>query len=349
MKNGIYRYVSIALLVGIAWGIFGCSQVNTLNLQKHKFGTTPFKIVWLQVAGLSEEHLAMLRFAYPSTTQKTSFEYMQCIGKAWNYNLYDIRPSAKNSFLSQLTGKKNIKQSCDDYGPKPIWGYLEEYGYSSGIFEIGANRNNSLESSAACTKGKYLQNATMWRMNKKTDSNSLLFHLSEKTDFDKGKIYYDRSCQKKECFSGVLSNVRSVFERYRRNKSKYLFLIRDFSYLKALQDKRTGDAREILREIDRIVEYFRDAVEFQKDALILLTTAASVKLDFPKKGKDWQKFEASGKKLIFGNKSVVSSVFALGARSENFCGFYEESDILTRIISAPKYKGFEFNIFDSWN
>ena len=98
-----------------------CAQVTSLNLKKHEFGKLPTKIIWLQVAGLQPEHIAMLKFDYPDRDTKTAFENSLCIGSAWEYNLFDIRPSAKSGFLSQITGKKNIQnfeyflffQSCD--------------------------------------------------------------------------------------------------------------------------------------------------------------------------------------------------------------------------------------------
>lgn len=114
MNNAILRIFSFLLLVG-------CAQVTSLNLQKHQFGKLPVKIVWLQVAGLSEEHLAMLKYSYPTVDVKTSFEKSLCVGKAWSYNLYDIRPEPADGFLSQMTGKKNVKGTCEDYELRPIW------------------------------------------------------------------------------------------------------------------------------------------------------------------------------------------------------------------------------------
>ena len=98
-------YVLI-IMMGIS-----CAQVTSLNLKKHQFGQIPTKIVWIQVAGLQEEHLAMLKFSKQSAGFKTSFEEFLCIGKSWEYNLFKIRPKAYATFQSQLTGKKNIKNT----------------------------------------------------------------------------------------------------------------------------------------------------------------------------------------------------------------------------------------------
>src|SRR5688572_17224869 len=92
--------------------LFSCAQVTSLNLKKHQFGVQPSKIIWFQIAGLEEEQLAMLRFQ-KSANVHSSFEENTCIGNTWNYNLYNLRNPAQATFLSQITGKKNIKMSCE--------------------------------------------------------------------------------------------------------------------------------------------------------------------------------------------------------------------------------------------
>ena len=98
--------------------------MTSLNLKKHQFGLQPTRIVWIQVAGLDHEHLAMLRFSYPTANDKTALENSMCTGLAWSYNLFTLRPSPQESMLSQITGKKNIVGKCDDFSQKPIWEYL---------------------------------------------------------------------------------------------------------------------------------------------------------------------------------------------------------------------------------
>src|SRR6478609_511836 len=117
----------------------GCAQVTSLNMQKHEFGILPTKIIWFQIAGLEEEQLAMLRFQY-SGERKTAFEEHNCMGKTWGYNLYNLRNPAEASFLSQLTGKKNVKMTCEDAELRPIWSYLSGNGYNTGVLEIGSSK-----------------------------------------------------------------------------------------------------------------------------------------------------------------------------------------------------------------
>src|SRR5690606_23978229 len=118
--------------------ITSCAQVTSLNLKKHQFGQLPTKIVWIQIAGLSEEQLALLKFSATSSDYATNMGRSLCIGKAWDYDLYRLRPNAKLGFLSQLTGKKNIKNSCEDYEQKAIWNYLRPSGFKAGVFEISS-------------------------------------------------------------------------------------------------------------------------------------------------------------------------------------------------------------------
>ena len=114
--------------------LFGCSRATTVNLIPHQLGEKPKKIIWLQIAGFTEEHLAMLRFQMMDGRKKSSFERIMCSGKIWNYNLFELRPSPRNGFLAQITGKKNLDGSCQDFEHRPLWDYLGEQGFS---VEIG--------------------------------------------------------------------------------------------------------------------------------------------------------------------------------------------------------------------
>lgn len=45
----------------------------------------------------------------------------------------------------------------------------------------------------------------------------------------------------------------------------------------------------------------------------------------------------------------MAPVFAAGARAENFCGIYDQSDILSRLFSGPKKQGLEFTIINPFD
>jgi hypothetical protein len=93
--------------------LIGCSSVKTINLKEHYFNNLPKNIVWFQVAGLSPEHLAMIRFEKSDLGEV--LENATCLGNMWTYNSYKLRPSPHESFLSQVTGKTNIKGICQDF------------------------------------------------------------------------------------------------------------------------------------------------------------------------------------------------------------------------------------------
>jgi hypothetical protein len=185
-----------------------CAQVTSLNMKKHQFGVLPTKIIWFQVAGLEEEHLAMLRFDR-NAESKTTFENMGCMGKSWSYNLYDLRPTAESGFLSQMTGKKNIKQTCEDAELRPIWSYLTgNNNYSSGILEVGASDQQSLVSLNQCgEKGLvFLSNLHYW-LKKAAPKNTQTYSSAEKILLTPNQFYYDRSCGPKLCSSTIYEDL----------------------------------------------------------------------------------------------------------------------------------------------
>jgi hypothetical protein len=329
----------------------GCAQVTSLNLQKHQFGQIPTKIVWIQVAGFEEEHLATLKFDSSTKDEALSFEKFLCLGKAWEYNLYNIRPTAESSFLGQLTGDRNIKNSCEDYKAKPIWKLISKNGYKVGAFENGASNDESLESAKACGQdgSNFLDDLVIWKMNKAPAKSSQFFHVNEKSNFEKKTTYYDRSCLTGECYSNLSQNIKSVFSQFSRKSDKYLFIVRDFKYKSDLASKNYSKYKASLKELEKTVEYFLSLSSESKNMLVLLTSAKSKVLEFPKSGNQWKEFEQSGKYLIDRKSKLISTVMASGARAENFCGIYNQSQILPRIFSGSKQQGLELAIINPFD
>lgn len=324
----------------------GCAQVTSLNLQKHQFGRIPTKIIWLQVAGLSTEHLAMLKFSYPSSSQSTAFENSLCTGSTWEYNLFDIRPSATSGFMSQITGKKNIKNSCDDFERKPIWKYIGSKGYKAGIFEGQSSKDESILKANTCSEGKdYLDEVIVWKMGK-PDSGDKTFHVNTEREYDAGAVYFDKSCSSGDCFTSFSRNVEKSFALFNKNTNNYLYLVRNFRYSELLKKNKMKEAGEELAQINEVLNYFQKYSKKRKDTLVLLTTASALELDFPKGGKEWDRFTQKGRYLKVKNSKLISSVFAYGARAENFCGIFDQSEILERIFSGTKQQGLEFSIIN---
>jgi hypothetical protein len=328
-----------------------CAQVTSLNLKKHQFGQLPTKIIWLQVAGLNEEHLALLKYSQQTSGTKTSFEEFLCIGKAWDYNLYQIRPDAFASFMGQLTGKKNIKNSCDDYQLKPIWQYMLTQGYKIGVFEGEMSAHNSILKAQACQNedSPFLKGLTIWKMDKKVSKDKAFFHINERTDYKASEIYYDKSCLTGDCFSTLSQNVINTYEQFTRKNPNYLYLIRDFQFLDSLSKANVNEMRNSLLELEKIILYFQNIANRSSDVLLLLTTAENRNVEFPLAGKKWEEFEKTGKGFINKNAQLISTVLASGARAENFCGVYDQSDILSRIFSGPKQQGLELTIINPFD
>jgi hypothetical protein len=331
------------------WIIFlflmGCAQITSLNLQKHQFGILPLRVVWFQVAGLEEDHFSMLRFREQAET-RTSFEENICFGKSWTFNLYQLRPSARSSFLSQITGKKNIVGSCDDASQRPIWSYLSESGYQTGVLEIGANTEKSLVSLNQCgEKGlTFLSNIYIWQR-QLAPSGASTWHPTE-VPLEFNKIYYDRTCGAKSCSTTIYEDTIAVYERLARHTRRHVLIIRDFTYLEALENRDFVRAREILADLERTYAYFLKIAKDSSDALVMLTTADSRFIDMPDQGKAWYEFDKGGVNANVKRAELMNMVLASGARAENFCGIYEDADVFERILSGPKQQGLELKIIN---
>lgn len=326
--------------------ILGCAQVTSLNLKKHQFGILPTKIIWFQVAGLDEEQLALLRFQQNSE-RKTSFEENICIGKTWNYNLYDIRVPAEVTFLAQITGKKNIKNTCEDTKHRPIWSYLSGNGYQTGILEVGGDSKQTLLALNNCTEDKspYLDNTYIW-IRREPIKNASTFHYVEDVPLKVNEPFYDKSCSGQSCFSNIVDDFKSVYTRFKKSSQKHLFIIRDFSYLKALEKGDFKVAKKILSDIEMAYSEALALAEDSNDYLILLTTGDSRYVEMPEKGKEWYEFEKKGVGVNVRSKKLTNLVLASGARAENFCGIYNDSRIFERILSGPKQQGLELKIIN---
>jgi hypothetical protein len=330
--------------------LFSCARIQTLNLQPHNYSERPNHIIWIQLAGFSEEHLPLLRFNNSDASLKTSLEQVDCVGKMWSFNLYNLRPEADKSFLAQITGSKNIRGTCEDHASKPAWAYLENIGYKIGILESGTKKSQSLESSLLCPESKTLDLSKMhyWKMASDVPTGQKSFHYQDSPKDLEASItpglYYDRSCQKERCYSTISNNFKTLWSLLRKEKPKTFFLIRDFSFQNALLKKDINLAKDSLLEIDRLVASI-DQTAFS-DVLIIVSGAESLPLEFPLQGKEWADFYKSGKNVIYKNSSLMSPVLAVGAMSENFCGIFDESEMLKRVIYKPEEKVFNAELIN---
>lgn len=326
--------------------LLGCAQVTSLNLKKHQFGILPTKIIWFQIAGLEEEQLAMLRF-HQSGERRTAFEENICIGKTWSYNLYNIRVPAEATFLAQITGKKNIKNSCEDVAHRPIWNYLSGTGYSTGILESGGEGSESLTSLSRCGEpgSKFLNNLYFW-LRKEPAPGAETFQYAEEIPMKQNQLYYDKTCTAKSCYSTISDDFKAIYSRFRKSAHKHLFIIRDFSYLKALEKGNFKEARRILADLEAAYADALSLTNESNDFLVLLTTGDSRFVDMPDKGKEWFNFEQKGTGAEVKRSKLTNLVLASGARAENFCGIYNDAKVFERILSGPKQQGLELKIIN---
>lgn len=311
--------------------LFSCARIETIGMKRHRFNSNPSKIVWIQVPGLDEEHLAMLRFNL-STNAVTSFDKMNCVGKSWNYNFTELRPNSEFGLNAQVVGSKNIAGTCEDYKNRPIWNYLEEKGFVTGLLEGGKEKDLSVDKALAC-RSDFLSKAITWSMSKKKNPENL-FHFQEKQDYKEGKIYYDKSCQNGACFSSLEKNFFNAWEYLKKRQNQVFLMVRDFSYEKALQEKDIKKARQVLLDIEKILSTLMMEAN-SRDYLIVVSSSSAMRLEFPDDGRDWFEYEKYGKKIVYKKNALMSPVFAYGALSENFCGLYEESTLLKRFLWTP--------------
>jgi hypothetical protein len=338
----------------IAVLFIGCARVQTLNLEKHTYSERPHHIIWFQIAGFSEQHIPLLRFNVPEMNYRTAFEKMDCMGKIWNFNLYELRPDSNKSFLSQIFGSKNIKGQCEDYSVKSTWDYLSEIGYAAGVFENGASEDNSLEMAFKCPTSNManINKLRIYRTGqeiKMTEGGERKpFHYQDSIESIeqnmKPGIYYDKSCQKNLCYSSVSNNFKTLWSQFIKNQYQTFFLVRDFNFLKALKKKDISYAKESLQEIERMVNWIN--AQKRDDVLVIVTGAESYEIEFPKEGKEWAEFERSGKNVVYKNSSLMSPVMAQGPMSENFCGLFDESEMLKRVIYRPERKKFDWELLN---
>lgn len=331
--------------------IASCARVQTLNLEQHNYSERPHHIIWIQIAGFSEEHIPLLRFNVPEATYRTNLEKIDCVGKMWNYDLYDLRPEASKGFLSQITGSKNIKGQCEDYETKSAMNLFSDIGYAVSLLESGAGKESSLLASLKCKKNEVLdvEKVRFYQMsaNSKDDDqpNNKMFHYQDSasaiTEEIKPGLYHDKSCQKGLCYSSIFNNFKTYWTQLSKDYNKTFFLIRDFNFLNALRKKDIGMAKESLLEFDRIMGWV-DSLK-RDDVLIVISGAESLNIEYPMQGKEWAQFEKSGKNILFKNSSLMSPVIAKGPMSENFCGIFDESEMLKRIIYRPEVKKFNWD------
>ncbi|MCO4753561.1 MAG: hypothetical protein KC478_03720, partial [Bacteriovoracaceae bacterium] len=201
-------------------------------------------------------------------------------------------------------------------------------------------------STKKCGKQQFLKGTHFWRMDKNAPKDSKQFHVEAASNFNPDEVYYDKSCISGDCFSTLANNVAKTFEAFSRNSNNYLYIVRNFQYAKFIRENKIAKAKDELTQLNKVVAYFQALASKRNDFLLLVTSSGSKHADFPKAGKQWGAYEASGKNFSAKKANLMSSVFVNGARAENFCGIYEQSEIMPRIFSGAKQQGLELTIIN---
>lgn len=321
------------VLLSFLFLIASCSRSPTINLHSRTFGENPKNVIWIQLPGFELEHTAMLRFGLSDSRQLSSMEDVDCVGSAWSYNFYQLRTDAADSTLSQITGSADIKNSCPSQKRYPVWQYYKSLGYQTFAIEAGTVDKNSLNQHASCNNQTFLEGLTLLQMRNapKNEKNPLFFHYQSQKKIGKEARYFDQTCQnsKSGCFATLLNNIQSIWAENLDQTKGAFFYIRDFRYLNFLKNGDVKNAREVLSEINKVINFFKTQ-PYATQTLILVSGGETQSLRLPTQGKEWEAFEKLGKNVKLERSRLNSPVLAKGPSAENFCGVYEESKILSR-------------------
>lgn len=316
--------------------LLSCAKQQTIGLKPHQLNQAPRSILWFQIPGLTPEHMAMLRFSYGDMTRRTSFEAMTCQGGMWAFNLYEIRPDALKSLQSQMTASKNVKKGCEHFPERNIWSVFNNSGIDVSFYEHGATLEQSITNTYDCNESSTSLSKGFFWVSRKAPEESAVFHFQDQDPVALPALRYDQTCQGRTCFADFRSNTLALWNRFRQGRSKSVFIVRDFSYYNFLKAKNIPKAREQLIEIEKTISSFLEDQSIAKNTLIVVTGAESISFEMPAAGDEWAQFEKLGKFVLFRHSSLMAPVFASGPRAENFCGIFEDSEILGRLLYSPE-------------
>lgn len=347
------KYTMKILNLWAVLALISCSRIQTLNTEKHLYSSKPDHIIWFQIPGLTENHLPLIKYNGQLAEHKSAFESFDCVGKMLTFNLYQLRPDAGKSFLSQLLGSKNIKNNCEDYDRPFFWRNYLNQGYKVSIIEKGMDATNSIEKYAQCgemSKADF-NNIRLWKMSSNPYGKNY-FHYQDKIENIKSYlndgIYFDRSCNQEACYSTLSNNVKTLYGQLLKENQTSIMIVRDFSYLNAIKNKNLSQARELLQEYDSLLKWSFE-LPVQGNSLVLVTSGEVTEIEFPKEGREWEEFMKVGKNATFKNTNLISTVMARGSMAENFCGVFEEFDIERRLLFKQPKKVFNWDNINPFN
>lgn len=320
--------INLLLSLVILFIFSSCTSKGKINEMEYDYGIKPTRIVWLQIPGLSEEYLSLLKFYSTSTDTVSEFERFHCLGKMWNFSIKDLRSNSDASFLTQMSGQKNMMNECSDFEVKPLWKLVDRTKFKVGYFD-------DAKAASKCEKQKasFFDGATTWNMTARP-KNGLYFHADETENFKQVGAYYDRSCSDGKCYSEFNDNILSTFKRFIYGKNFYFYIARINKLEKLIESQKIDDVYHFLKKLDILIGELKRELASKPDTLLLLTTASVKGVELPTQGNAWGNKKDLGASTLFKRRQTLSPVFAYGAKAEAFCGLFEQSDIPRRILKS---------------
>jgi len=324
----IFKLLPIFMLVlaGVS-----CTKVKTINTKEHSFNTYPEKLIFIQVPGLSEEHLAYLKYKRPLFSYQTWAEGFSCFGKMWRYNLHELRPSVEEGTVSQITGYSGSKKKCDLYSGPTLWSALNKFDYESAVVERGNAK--AYESAVGCKKDFY-KDSTLFISAfgaKKFSKNT--FHHERENEYKNSEVYIDQSCKRGECFS---KSAEVFFHAWNslKNKPKKFMLFKDYSLLNAIRSNNTKKFLTYLEDFNKMVsDINRLIINKDSNTTLIISSTSPQRITWPTSSRNWNRVNLL---KSTSDRELMAPIWATGAMSENFCGIYAEHEVFNRVFWRPK-------------
>lgn len=305
--------------------LFSCSRVSTINLKKHSFNNYPQNLIFIQIPGLSEEHLGYLHFKNLNYTAMTELEKFSCFGKMWSYNMMTMTPNIDDQLITQINGYSLAGQTCEKYQRKAIWDVLANSGYSSSVIYRGGSPN--FASINKCNANFYENTRLFISGNRKNPKNSSTFHFQKEKEYTLGEVYYDKSCRGKKCFSNTMNIFDHVFDAMDDSSRRFVNIV-DYELHEILVRQDTKAFAKYMSYLNNFLMEVRKKVSTTKDYLLVVSSVSPKAIDWKKINEKWKSIKVATK----NDAQLMSPVWADGALSENFCGVYLESDLNRRFF-----------------
>lgn len=295
--------------------------------KKHQFGTRPTKIVWLQLSGLSYSHFAFSKMGQSIFEKSLEIEDVTCIGKTWDYNLFNLSPDEFSTAELQLSGSRNDKVKCEE---KPfIWKEMERFGFTSGLYVRNQMRSIDNREYIQCIEGEE-NRVVLWKSEPTKETAKESFHyLEKKKNYFLNYTYQDKGCRNDQCNSEFSKVVISLYENFFKRRDFFFFNVMDLSYRDLVAKKDSVQIQNYLDEVNSIIRFFKNLKD--ENVLLLISLIDPLEIEIPEKVSDWNNLN---KNLNHARKSLQSEVYAFGASSEKFCGVYHGGEIKGKIIQG---------------